>query len=894
MLRLWDPATGTLARSYALAQERLTHLAFDDSGRYLIAADATGHSYLWDMQNGYKTATHYGRYAYTYALAWRPGTQTWLIANGNEPVMGRGVSGAPWVVYDRPGEALAYDQDGSRLAIALRPEVVTPSVPIRTPQPSEAAPIVVIDAETGNELLRLDDDGMTYLLAFSPDGTTLVSGTAYTLRFWDATTGALRAEVATAGLPSDWAFLAPDKLAVLSYRGGLAVLDVPSGAVTREIEIDTSAFAGLAEMNGALVTTGGGRPVTVDTATGALGYPFDAPRTVATVTNPVRPWIATASERTVFVRDLTTQATVYELNELPYVPTGLAFSADGSRLAAIEATGYVTVWEMDRGQLVWRSQVVADGLVAVNFAADGRLVLSTRATPRLLVIDGETGRIDEARPLPATAWTLGVGAAGKVATANDNGDVDVYNLAKLTADSIALGDPADRIAALAVNLAGDRLAISWRSGTVELWNIAVGELIATPDVPGASAPDALAFSVNGTLLATGGTSTAPVMLWDAATGDAVRTVTPAGTLFGTLALGFSPDGTLLVVTDGNGATHLLSLTPREPADDSISSLLAQAASLVPRAVAEFTPQERKTYGLDAYVGAYPLSASGSVNIRGEPFVQSLVVRPGDAGQLEALTDEGFLLTSTDRGETWAILARLPLTLTATSLAIPARTDDPMLIATQQGLFRFDTSDGSLHLVHDQPLAAVSYAQTDPDELWAVTGSDVLKSEDGGRSWGKARNELAVNRLYGPLLMAAPNNNPQLVMGSGATTPTVGVWRGAGNGFWTSLSGLPALPLGLATEPGLAWDGDHHTLYLGGGEGQLYATTNVDAPDATQAAATLVADFGLLGRPAPLAVGAGPTLYLTLWGPYGPRLVRGTWDGQTWSWLALRLPVVAAG
>ena len=562
-LRLWDTATGTLARTYPLAQDRLQHLAFDDSGRYLIAADATGHSYLWDVQNGYKSATYYGRYTHTYALAWRPGTTTWLIANGNEPVMGRGVSGAPWVVYDRPGEALAFNPDGSRLAIALRPEVVTPSTPVRTPQTPEATPIVVIDPDTGDELLRLNDDGLTYLLAYSPDGTTLISGTAGQLRFWDATTGELRTEITVAGLPSSWAFLDADTLAVFSYRRGLNLFDVASGEQTHTTQIETSIFAQLAAMPGTatLIIAGGGRPVQVDAATGALDYPFDAPQTVATVANPVRPWIATAGERTVFVRDLTTQATVYTLDDLPYHPTGLAFSLDGNRLAAIEATGHLTVWEMDQGQLLWRSQVAEDELTAVAFAPDGRIVVGTRTTPRLLVVDGDTGRIDLACPLPETAWMLGVGATGRVATGTYHGDVDIYSLENLPADPIALGAQGDRVKALAVNLAGDRLAVAWRSGGVELWNMAVGELIATPDVPGTTAPDALAFSADGALLATGSTSTAPILLWDATTGGQVRAMTPAGPLYGTYNLGFSPDGTLLAATDGNGTTHLLSLTP---------------------------------------------------------------------------------------------------------------------------------------------------------------------------------------------------------------------------------------------------------------------------------------------------------------------------------------------
>ena len=899
-LRLWDPATGGAERTFPVAQDGLRLLAFSDDGRYVVAADGAGRSHLWDLQNGYQAATHYGRYGYTYALAWRPGTETWLVANGDGPVLARGLTGAPWVVYDQPGEALAFSPDGSRLAIAVRPVIAPPSEPIRTPSTGQENPIVVIDPDTGEELLRLSDEGLTYLLAFSPDGQTLISATAYTLRFWDATTGELRVEQEIGGLPDYWAFPADDELAVLAYRSGLATFDLASGAMTGETWLDRSAFAGLAALpgTGTLFTAGGGRPVQVDAATGRLAYPFDATQAVMTVASPTQPWVATVSQRTVFVRDVTTQATVYELDDLPAYPTGLAFSLDGSRLAATEATGHVTVWEMGRGELVWRSQVIDGDLTAPAYTADGRIVLSAPDAPSLMVVDGETGRVDLKLPLTEQVRLVGVGAAGKIATATYRGDADVYNLENLTGDPIALGHTADQVQALAVNLAGDRLALAWRDGDVALWDIAAGELIETLAMPGGAAAAALAFSADGTLLATGANSTAPVMLWDAATGAPVRTVTPSSPLFGAYALAFSADTTRLIVTDGMGVSHILSLDawrgPADPAADSVPALLARAAALVPRTPAQFTPRERGLYGIDAFVGAYPLSASGSVNVRQEPFVRSLIVRPGEPERLEALTNEGFLLASADRGETWAILARLPLTMSANSLAIPARPDDPPLVATQQGLFRYDAADGSLRLIHDRPLAAVSYSHTNQDELWAVAGSDVVKSEDGGRSWGLARNDLAVNRLYGPLLMASPNNNPQLVAGSASAMPSILVWRSAGNGFWQPLPGLPVLSPFLAAGPGMAWDVGNRALYLGGNEGQLYVSTNVDEPDTRQVAAALATDFGLVGRPVPLAVGAGPALYLTLWGPYGPRLLRGSWDGQTWSWLELRLPIVAAG
>jgi hypothetical protein len=121
-----------------------------------------------------------------------------------------------------------------------------------------------------------------------------------------------------------------------------------------------------------------------------------------------------------------------------------------------------------------------------------------------------------------------------------------------------------------------------------------------------------------------------------------------------------------------------------------------------------------------------------------------------------------------------------------------------------------------------------------------------------------------------------------------------VWRGAANGFWERLATLPPLPNGLSAEPAMAWDADHRTLYLGGAKGELFASTGVDTPNVADVTATIVEQFGPGTRPIPLAVGQGPSLYINLLTPSGPRFLRGTWDGNDWHWIELFLPLVAAG
>ena len=430
---------------------------------------------------------------------------------------------------------------------------------------------------------------------------------------------------------------------------------------------------------------------------------------------------------------------------------------------------------------------------------------------------------------------------------------------------------------------------SW-DRTIKLWDAASGELLATLEGH-RDLLTGMTFSPDGTLLASVAEDYT-LRLWNVADHTEVTRIDLPRAL--PWAVAFSPDGHALLTShaDGKLRTWLIN-----PADDSTAARLLLAAARVPRATAEFTAQERRAYAIDSFVGVFPLSASGNINLRAEPTVKSLTIRPQGSGvvseTLIALTDERFLLTSTDQGESWRIVTRLPLTLTVHSLSVLARPDDPLMVATAQGLFRV-ADDGALLLVHPDALLGVSYSHTNANELWGVRSEGIVKSEDGGATWGTASADLSAYRLFAPLLMAPPNNNPQMLAGLAQDTPAQVLWRGAANGFWQRLVEMPVLPLTLTDEQGIAWDAGNRTLYMGGAGGELFASDLLDAPDIANVTASIVEQFGPGTRPVPLAVGQGPSLYVNLLTPYGGRFLRGTWDGNTWQWVEMRLPIVAAG
>jgi WD40 repeat protein len=95
--------------------------------------------------------------------------------------------------------------------------------------------------------------------------------------------------------------------------------------------------------------------------------------------------------------------------------------------------------------------------------------------------------------------------------------------------------------------------------TAKVWDVATGRLLHT--LSGHSQPlECLAFSRDGTRLATGSTDTV-VKLWDVATGDEILTL--RGHSAGVVSLCFSPDGQKLVSGSIDWTARVWDATPIE-------------------------------------------------------------------------------------------------------------------------------------------------------------------------------------------------------------------------------------------------------------------------------------------------------------------------------------------
>lgn len=196
------------------------------------------------------------------------------------------------------------------------------------------------------------------------------------------------------------------------------------------------------------------------------------------------------------------------LDDFEHMATSVAFSPDGTRLAAgtgcafdMPNSAFVKVWELATGTLLL--DIPVDSFVhEVTFSPDGTL---------LAAIYGNG----------TTLWEV---ASGNVYT--------------------QLEGHTDSVLGIVFSPDGSLLASSGIDG-IRLWSVASGEQLAVLETPYVEAVDAIAFSPDGTMLIAGD-STASLIFWDIATGTVLATQ-PAGVeQHAIFSVGFNADGTLLV------------------------------------------------------------------------------------------------------------------------------------------------------------------------------------------------------------------------------------------------------------------------------------------------------------------------------------------------------------
>jgi WD40 repeat protein/transcriptional regulator with XRE-family HTH domain len=411
---------------------------------------------------------------------------------------------------------------------------------------------------------------------------------------------------------------------------------------------------------------------------------------------------------------------------------GLALSGDGHLVASGGPDGTVKLWEAPSGQLLATLHGHTSQVSGVALSADGRLVASGSLDETVRLWDARSGQLlATLRGHSGIVHGVSLSPDGHlVASGGQDGTVRLWDT-ESGHERANLPGHTDGVWAVALSADARLVAVGCQDGTVKLWDVESGLLRATW-YGHTGLVHAVALSRDGRLLASGdyhGT----VRLWDVIGGRPLATLRAhAGGVFG---LALSGDGRLMA---SGGLDGTVKLWDAAPASESVGQLQAT---------------------LQGHTGiVYGLAQSA-----GEPVVAS----GGDDGTIRLWEAQSGRLQATLRGHTGIVYG-------------VAFSADGRLVASggEDGTLRLWDAAGA------SPLAVLyghvgwvrGVAMSADGRLVVSSGQDGtvrLWSPPGGGSPGRLEATL---HGHSGLVFAVAVSGDGRVMASGAYDGTVKLWE----------------------------------------------------------------------------------------------------------------------